>query len=151
MSGYKRYHKKSKTKSPKDLDEIPDQNVDLKFTEYERNTVLGIFDILLADPSDESRNQCIEAMEKLFTLAYRRHLVGKIDQGIKIHPVIREAVQKFNVTAEDILGPKTSTEMRDVRLWIVKRLRQRGMSYPRIGKILHRTHSTIMAINRTRR
>lgn len=120
----------------------------LRFVEEERRTVLAIFDILLdGDTSDERRDRCLDAVEDLFALAYKRRLSGKVDDsGIDVHPVLREAVQKFDVTAEDIIGPKRSQEVATARLWVARKLRRGGMSYPKIGEILNRSHTTVMSI-----
>jgi chromosomal replication initiation ATPase DnaA len=102
---------------------------------------------LLNGTGDENKEMCLRAVEDLFTLVYKRCLTGKVDNiGITIHPVIREAVQKFNVPAEDIIGPKRSKSATYARLWVARKLRRSGMSYPQIGKILNRNHTTIMTL-----
>jgi chromosomal replication initiation ATPase DnaA len=86
-------------------------------------------------------------MEELFILGYKTRLQGKSKhEQISVHPVIREAIQKFNVTADDIISHKTGGDLRNVRKWIARKLRRRGMSYPDIGKILNRSHTSIMSL-----
>jgi hypothetical protein len=129
---------------PKTSNESNKKANGLRFVEEERKTVLAIFDLLLNGDDDDRKAQCVGAMEELFALTYKRLLTG--DDGIDIHPVLREAAQKFEVTPEDITGPKRSPEVKKARLWVARKLRRNGMSYPKIGKILNRNHSTVMSI-----
>jgi hypothetical protein len=137
-------------RSPKTSKNSNEQNKKangLRFEDEERKTVIAIFDILLDGKKTKRTTQCVDAMEELFGLAYKRRLSGKVEDGdININPVVREAVQKFDVTAEDIIGPKRSDNVVRARRWTAMKLRRGGMSYTNIGKLLNRTHSTIMHI-----
>ena len=90
-------------------------------------------------------------MERLFALAYKRRLSGNVDDDVGIHPIVRSAIQEFGITNEDLTSGKRSENLVRARKWIAKRLRRNGMSYPKIGKILNRSHTSIMSLLGVRR
>ena len=55
---------------------------------------------------------------------------------------------EWGVTPEDIFGGSRDVEFVMARAALVVRLRKQGYSYPRIGRILKRDHTTIMNAER---
>lgn len=58
--------------------------------------------------------------------------------------VIDDVAQLFLMTADDILGDNRFTRYVDARATVAKILHNRGLSYPHVGRIMGRDHSTII-------
>ena len=51
----------------------------------------------------------------------------------------------YKVSLSDVLGPRHFPHLNPARSALAAVLRFRGLSYPQIGRLMHRHHSTIMA------
>lgn len=58
--------------------------------------------------------------------------------------VVEEASRLFHVHKRDIVGPYRFTFLMPARFALCKALRERGLSYPHIGRIMNRDHSTVI-------
>lgn len=58
--------------------------------------------------------------------------------------VIAEVAREHEVTPEQVMGRSVHRHVVRARWAAMARLREAGLSYPRIGRILGRDHSTVM-------
>lgn len=65
-------------------------------------------------------------------------------EQVLIDDVIDKASELFHVHRRDILGPYRYNFLMPARFALCKALRERGLSYPHIGRILNRDHSTVI-------
>lgn len=59
--------------------------------------------------------------------------------------LIRLIAEDYGLTLEDILGPDRRQRIAHPRQHVMWSLRRMGFSYPHIGQILGRDHSTVVA------
>lgn len=64
--------------------------------------------------------------------------------AVLINDVIDKASELFLVHRRDILGPYRYSFLMPARFALCKALRERGMSYPHIGRVMNRDHSTVI-------
>ena len=57
----------------------------------------------------------------------------------------------FPVTSADVLGRSRSRTVVRARQALYRRLRARGLSYPEVGKLVDRDHTTVLAACRQHR
>lgn len=75
----------------------------------------------------------------MFPSWYRPHY--SCDWKETLHRVARA----YKVTPDDILGPSRKRHITDARWVFIKALRAKGrLSFPRIGQIVNRDHTTVM-------
>jgi len=65
-------------------------------------------------------------------------------KSVLIAEVIDEASRLFHVHKRDITGPYRYNFLMPVRFALFRAFRERGLSYPHIGRIMNRDHSTVM-------
>lgn len=58
--------------------------------------------------------------------------------------LIQEAAAFFKITYDDIVGPDRARIFIDARCVVAIIMRERGLSYPQIGRFLKRDHSTVI-------
>lgn len=63
---------------------------------------------------------------------------------VLVSELIGKASELFDVHRRDILGPYRYNFLMPARFALCKALRNRGMSYPHIGRVLERDHSTVI-------
>lgn len=66
----------------------------------------------------------------------------------QIDEVIRTACFANGVRQYDVLGPRRWRKLVAARIQIARDLRAAKLSYPEIGRILHRDHSTVISLVR---
>jgi len=138
----------SKKESQMTSENSNETNDGIRFVEDERNTILGIFDILLneKDGIETRKERCADAIEQLFKLFFMRKL-SMTKKEISTHPILLAAVEKFGISAEDIVGRKRAKHIIAARRWVVLKMRKEKITYIDIGKILgDRAHTTIMIL-----
>lgn len=69
----------------------------------------------------------------------------------RVRQYAEEAAQRFDATAEDILGPSRRRGPFLGRRAVILRLRADGFSFPQIGRWLGRHHTTILSAMRERK
>ena len=57
---------------------------------------------------------------------------------------LRRAAAEHTVTARSLLGPSRHKNVVAARLEVMRFLRQRGYSYPQIGRLFEMHHATVM-------
>jgi chromosomal replication initiation ATPase DnaA len=62
-----------------------------------------------------------------------------------IDEIFREAEDKYSVPKERILGKRRLPGVIHARFYVYKRLRTIGLSYPMIGLICNRDHTTVIS------
>ena len=83
---------------------------------------------------DKARAQYLEALAE--NVNPRRPLFPR--------EVIADVASLFRITAEDITGGDRHAHFIDARATVAKILHSRDLSYPHIGRILNRDHSTVI-------
>lgn len=63
----------------------------------------------------------------------------------KVRAVIARAADEMRIPVCDILGDSRTGSVADARAVAMWALRASGMSYPAIGRVLHRHHASVMA------
>lgn len=63
---------------------------------------------------------------------------------VLVNDVIDKASELFCVHRRDILGPYRYNFLMPARFALCKALRERGLSYPHIGRVMNRDHSTVI-------
>ena len=58
--------------------------------------------------------------------------------------IIEAAAHEYGLTVEDILGDSRRRQIVAARWEAARRLREAGLSYPHIGELLNRHHTTVM-------
>lgn len=58
--------------------------------------------------------------------------------------IIARIAKLHDVDPEDIVGPSRTPELCEARFCIMRELRTKGWSTPRIGRLLNRDHSTVL-------
>lgn len=73
-------------------------------------------------------------------------MAEKVEQGaiLRLGPGVRELATHYGFTAEEICGKRRDRKLATVRSRIMAELRKQGFSYPHIGRLLNRHHTTIM-------
>ncbi len=61
-----------------------------------------------------------------------------------VHLIVREVADDLKITRDDIFGPRKFDRFVAARYVLVTILRERGWSYPQMGKMLGRDHSSIV-------
>lgn len=64
-----------------------------------------------------------------------------------IHPLLlllEQVAEKHSLTAEDLISKRQWLEMMDARRDFAIQAREKGYSFPHIGRVLHRHHTTIV-------
>lgn len=67
------------------------------------------------------------------------------------HPIIQETCFEFGITEELLKGQQRKRSLVDARQKCAKRLQETGMSYPQIGKLMNRDHTSIMHLVKVRK
>ncbi len=68
--------------------------------------------------------------------------------GKGVSDVLKDVVHRSGLSPEAILSRARTGEIVEVRRELARRLRERGLSYPQIGALLGRDHSTVLALLR---
>ena len=58
--------------------------------------------------------------------------------------IIARVAKLHDVDPDDITGPSRHAELCEARFCIMRELRDKGWSTPRIGRLLNRDHSTVV-------
>jgi chromosomal replication initiator protein len=66
-------------------------------------------------------------------------------RGDRVSNILFEAANEYNVSVNDIRGPSREKQVVAARFCCIVRLRdETNLSYPAIGRILDRDHTTVM-------
>ena len=103
-------------------------------------------DELLRDGTTAQVEALIEAA--LAELKRRRALAAIMEIRPEGHEVLREVAEACAVPVEEITGRGVDPRLVAARAQVAEQLRARGWSYPRIGRLLGRDHSTVMSYMR---
>lgn len=60
--------------------------------------------------------------------------------------IVQEAAELYHVRPEEILGRGRSKSIARARHSVFLSLRVRGLSYPEIGRLMGRDHTTVLAV-----
>lgn len=78
-------------------------------------------------------------------VAKRKDTGGIFERNdVLVSDVIDKASELFCVHRRDILGPYRYNFLMPARFALCKALRERGLSFPHIGRVLNRDHSTVI-------
>jgi len=57
---------------------------------------------------------------------------------------VRKIAKKYGVTAQEIYGRSREKTIQAARVAVYQKMRDIGMSYPEIGRVMERNHTTIL-------
>jgi chromosomal replication initiation ATPase DnaA len=62
----------------------------------------------------------------------------------KIDEILEEVTKNYSCTVQQLRSRQRASNLVKARRRVSRRLRQHGMSYPKIGRVLNKDHTTIM-------
>ena len=73
-------------------------------------------------------------------------MTGPMPENVKIEKILSSVAKKYGISVDDLKGKKRSREIamaRHIAIYIIRTIVEK--SYPDIGKIFNRDHSTVLA------
>ena len=89
---------------------------------------------------------CIEFTIDDLTRAADRHVASLPTRREATTELTLETAERHGVTVAEMLSPSRASHLVEARRDLAFALRARAWSYPRIGKLMKRDHTTIMAL-----
>jgi chromosomal replication initiation ATPase DnaA len=62
----------------------------------------------------------------------------------KIDEILEEVTKNYSCTVQQLRSPQRASHLVKARRRVSRKLRQQGMSYPQIGRVLNKDHTTII-------
>lgn len=91
----------------------------------------------------------VDALVEAECAAYAT-LERNLEPGGNLHDLARTVCRDFAVSVTDVLSTARSVAMVDARREIAWKLRELGFSFPEIGTMLRRDHTTVIALVKSR-
>lgn len=89
---------------------------------------------------------CIEFTIDDLTRAADRHVASLSTYHKATQKLTLETAEKHGITVAEMLSPSRASHLVEARRDLAFALRARAWSYPRIGKLMKRDHTTIMSL-----
>jgi len=89
---------------------------------------------------------CIEFTAEDLTRAADRHVASLPTYHKATQKLTLEIAEKHGVTVAEMLSASRASHLVEARRDLAFALRARSWSYPRIGKLMKRDHTTVMAL-----